>query len=144
MEFPEFYSPEQFNDNDNNTSPSKKEVVDNPEKEKSLAQKIALEIKRGGNDYLNDLLKTFEKMENEEKKEKVLEEMASFLKDWDIEQRFINGHWSFTDSSTDSRNLDDAKKIADFFLKYNFITPEQKERFYKKCDETWQKLRKES
>lgn len=144
MEFPGFYTPEQFNNDSNNVEPSKKEVLDIPEKEKSLAQKIALEIKRGGNDYLNDLFKTLEKMESEEEKEKVLEEITSFLKDWDIEKHFLNGHWSFTDSSADSRNFYDAKKIADFFLKYNFITPEQKEEFYKKCDLTWEKLRKES
>ncbi len=143
MEFPEFHSPEQFNNDENNIEPSKKEVLDIPEKEKSLAQKIALEIKRGGNDYLNELFSKFEKIENEEEKEKILEEITESLRGWDIEQKFIKGHWSFVDSSADSRNFDDAKKIANFFLKYNFITPEQKEEFYEKCDKTWEKLRKE-
>lgn len=115
-----------------------------PEKNKSLAEKIALEIKRGGNDYLNELFSKFEKIEDEKEKEKILEEITDSLRDWDIEKKFIQNHWSFSDSSADSRNFDDAKKIANFFLEHNFITEEQRERFYKKCDETWQRLRKES
>ncbi len=122
---------------ENNNSPE-------PEKNKSLAEKIALEIKRGGNDYLNELFSKFEKIDNEEEKEKTLEKITFFLQDWDIEQKFIQNHWSFSDSSADSRHLDDAKKIAEFFLKYNFITKEQRESFEKKCDKTWKKLRKES
>ncbi len=122
------------------------EKNDSPEpiKEQSLAEKIALEIKRGGNDYLNGLFSKFDEIKDATEKEKVLEEITNSLQGWDIEEKFIQNHWSFSDSSADSSHLDDAKKIADFFLKHKFINEEQRERFEENCNETWKKLKKES